>query len=225
MLNIIITQKSKFDYLRNEYNDVLDQAFSELFSGYFNLIPVPNKIVKVRRFMENLNCQGVILSGGNSIVDGDNTFCARRICLENEVLNYAFQAKIPVVGICYGMQFINQYLGGQIKPIDCHVNVTHVVKFNDISIKVNSFHNYGISKQNLSDRLDGIGIAEDGSVECCIHKLLPWLGVMWHPERAYLQHEAWINFIRDVFLKKVIVGYDNILRCIKGNQNNFLREK
>ncbi|MCG5531304.1 gamma-glutamyl-gamma-aminobutyrate hydrolase family protein [Halorhodospira halochloris] len=40
------------------------------------------------------------------------------------------------------------------------------------------------------DDLEALAWAEDGSVEALRHSDLPWLGIMWHPERDTPTAEA-----------------------------------
>jgi len=49
--------------------------------------------------------------------------------------------------------------------------------------KVNSFHNYGITKKDLSKSLEAIASTEQGVIEAVYHPNLPILGLEWHPER------------------------------------------
>ena len=53
------------------------------------------------------NAKGIILSGGPaSVLEKDSPLCDRRM----------FELKIPILGICYGMQLISHMLGGKVDP-------------------------------------------------------------------------------------------------------------
>ncbi|MBT3922539.1 MAG: glutamine-hydrolyzing GMP synthase [Nitrospina sp.] len=53
------------------------------------------------------NAKGIILSGGPaSVLDKESPLCDRRL----------LELKIPVLGICYGMQLISHTLGGKVDP-------------------------------------------------------------------------------------------------------------
>ena len=71
--------------------------------GVFSEIMTPRNLIKLKNFH---NIKGLILSGGPSSVTA-NTF--------QSVPKYVFQKKIPVLGICYGLQLITKIFGGKIK--------------------------------------------------------------------------------------------------------------
>jgi putative glutamine amidotransferase len=88
------------------------------------------------------------------------------------------------------MQLINYKFGGCLVPVDAHkhVNRQHKLKvFKNNILKqrefVNSYHNYSIDFDSLSDDLDVLAISSDGEVEAFMHKKYSIFGMMWHPER------------------------------------------
>ena len=54
---------------------------------------------------------GIILSGGPESVNADDTLVAP---------HYVFEAGVPVLGICYGMQTMTAQLGGKVENADHH---------------------------------------------------------------------------------------------------------
>ena len=57
--------------------------------------------------IKDFNAKGIILSGGPaSVLEKDALLCDRRL----------FELKIPILGICYGMQLITHMLGGKVDP-------------------------------------------------------------------------------------------------------------
>ncbi len=57
------------------------------------------------------NPKGIILSGGPESVTADDTLMAP---------NYVFEAGVPVLGICYGMQTMASQLGGKVSSAEHH---------------------------------------------------------------------------------------------------------
>jgi len=106
------------------------------------------------------------------------------------------ERKLPVLGICRGMQMINVFFGGKlIKNIKEEIGDTHPPgldhgiriidekeAFNDT--KVNSFHNQAVTEGSLSPKLKPFAVSEkERLVEGLYHPSLPIAGVQWHPER------------------------------------------
>lgn len=164
-----------------ERRDALDQRWFSFFSEC-NLLPilVPNCLELAKSIVKLLQLDGVLLTGGNDLSSygGD---APERDETEVYLLECAIRNKIPVFGICRGMQLIQNYYGVKLSKIDGHVGCKHRVLLNGITSEVNSFHNYG-SVENASE-LEVLGRAEDGVVEVLKHKEHLIKTIMWHPER------------------------------------------
>ena len=110
---------------------------------------------------------------------------------ERSTLEYAIDNDIPVIGICRGLELINEYFGGSLTPTTGHVDCTHDIEFRDVDTEltlpdratVNSYHDYAIDRADVGDQLRVLGTAPDNTVECVVHESLPVWGIMWHPER------------------------------------------
>ena len=176
-----------------------------LFFEKLNFIPVfiPNKLVNVSEFLDEMNVDGLILSGGDNIGD-----FPERDSIEKAIIDYGIKKKLPLFGVCRGMQIINNYFGGTIITTSDqkHVNTSHTVKIvntsshqilDSKSIEVNSFHNNLINSNVLSKDLEPFALATDNTVEGFFHKSLPIVGVMWHPERS--QNETNKEILSKVF--------------------------
>jgi len=170
------------------------------FLQQLNFIPIliPNSLENIKNFLENLHLDGIILSGGDNIGDfpvRDKT--------ERKIIEYGIKNNIPVLGVCRGMQLINDYFGGTVKKTDSkqHIAKDHHVflsgKFNNEftdQVQVNSFHKNIILKEDLGDKIkDFAKCNEDNTVEGIYHEDLSIIGVMWHPERK-----------QDEFNKKIL---------------------
>lgn len=173
------------------------------------LIFIPNAAEKMEAYFDSLPIKGVILSGGNDLssdftgqkaVDIRNAAPLRDM-KEKILLDIAIKRRLPVFGICRGMQFINCYFGGSLtqnlsskESKDIHIAKTHIVSISDkraaeffakTEIEVNSFHHQGVRRDQVSPQLKIMGVcAKDDLVEGLFHPLLPVAGVQWHPERS-----------------------------------------
>lgn len=126
--------------------------------------------------------------------------------LELEVLGYAVENHIPVLGICRGLQIINVFFGGtltqNIDSCDVHTNIGLVDRvhpsfaeegsfiaeaYGDTEIMVNSAHHQAI--KDLGEGLEPIQWSNDGIIEAVEHDEYDIAAVQWHPERMCLKNE------------------------------------
>lgn len=193
-----------------EPRDEISHDWIRFLSGY-DITPVliPNKLPDVTEFVRDLKLSALFLSNGNNIsplndeeerLDIDDVSIDRDKT-ERELISFAVSNRIPLIGICRGMQMLNVYFGGRMvrdlsevcgmsKP---HVAKTHEIQFVDADMKrqwqfnnmiTNSFHNQGITTDTLSWQLKPFAMADHGIVEGVYHPDLPIAGIQWHPERA-----------------------------------------
>jgi putative glutamine amidotransferase len=175
----------------NEKRDAISQEWTN-FIEESNGIPIfiPNTLKNTKLFLQELELEGLILSGGDNKGDDEH-----RDKTEHDLIDFGIKNKIPILGVCRGMQVINNYFGGS------HIttkNNEHVGKHHDVTIidkkmgerlelkkmKVNSFHHNIILKKNLGKDLKIFAKSvNDDTIEGFIHQQLSIIGVMWHPER------------------------------------------
>ncbi len=171
----------------NETRDSLDQRLI-LFvqtAGYIP-VPIPNFSIDAEHCGDNnrtyyyhwfdqFSLDAIILSGGADL--GAN---ANRDTTENQLLNYAEEKGLPVLGICRGMQIMAHRAGVSLHKIENHVATKHKI-FGKINNLVNSFHNFSID--SCPDGFSVLAQSLDGEIEAIQHRTLDWEGWMWHPER------------------------------------------
>ena len=175
----------------DETRDALSHDWPQFLEN-LGIIPIyiPNNLLNVKNYLSAFEIDGLILSGGDNL--GTDPV---RDKTETELLQYAMSKNIPTLGICRGLQLINQYFGGSITEnnSDSHVGTKHDLDIvdkklekilNTSEINTNSFHRNTILDSDLSSELTPIAIhREDNTVEAALHNTLPILGLMWHPER------------------------------------------
>jgi len=150
---------------------------------------IPNTISDLDSFFTELKIDGIILSGGDNIgktPERDKT--------EISLIDYGIKNNIPIVGVCRGMQILNQYFGGSLISLSSktHVGKEHSLliqneNFSNIlpsEITVNSFHNNVITSKTIGKNLTSFAETKsDKTIEGFSHDSFPIFGVMWHPER------------------------------------------
>ena len=158
---------------------------------------------------------GIILTGGEDInpleyndainlaVCGDINY--QRDTLERKLFDFAFKNKLPLVGVCRGMQMMNVASGGSLYgdiPTEIGTTVIHrnngevmheiviidtcslIFPIDKDTIMVNSWHHQGL--KDISENLRVIARSFDGLPEAVImeksaHPFM--IAVQFHPER------------------------------------------
>ena len=191
MKRLGITQRVEVVADYGERRDCLDQRWHQLVPqlGYLPL-PLPNiNPGDVPLLLDNLELDGVLFSGGNSIgqfaPDADDV-APERDAFETKLLKECLARHISVIGVCRGMQLINTVLGGSLEPIDSHVAKHHRIyacSAAQFANRVNSYHNWAIPAAGLADKLSPLATDMAGNIEAFEAMDQKILGVMWHPER------------------------------------------
>lgn len=181
-LKIGVSQRRVFLADRSEERDAIDVRLIKLLWDLgFLPIPLISGINDHNEYLGALSLDGFVLSGGNDIGE-----CKDRDVFEIEILKFSIMFNLPVLGVCRGMQLINQFQKGKLRKVENHVAVSHDVSgslFSAAAETVNSFHDYGIFEDTLGHDLDILASADDGVIEALAHSEYRWLGIMWHPER------------------------------------------
>ncbi|MGB1384710.1 MAG: gamma-glutamyl-gamma-aminobutyrate hydrolase family protein [Flavobacteriales bacterium] len=164
---------------------------------------------------------GVLLTGGADIhpsryhQTADTMLCGdidvERDALEHQLLEGVHRLRLPVLGICRGLQHMNVFEGGNLHPhlplvlgSDAHRAgtegnsrdtlhwVSAMLDLEDMGIHVSdsslvvSHHHQGIDR--LAPELEAWATSPDGLIEGIRHGDLSsfpcYVGVQWHPERS-----------------------------------------
>ena len=153
---------------------------------------LPNHLPTVDCYLKRYAIDGFLFTGGNHLRSS-----SKRDVVENRLLSWGIDHQIPILGVCRGMQLIQQFFGDVLIPVSHHVNNTHITYFAKSIRITNSFHQLGSLK--AAPFFDVLAKAEDGVIEAIAHKDLPCYGIMRHPEREYPFVADDLRFIQEIF--------------------------
>lgn len=215
-----VKSKKIYSVINNDYIKAVQMA-----GGIPVLIPFSNNIENIKMYTDKI--QGIIFTGGEDIspltynedpIKEVECIIEERDKFELELFKEVYKKKIPILGICRGLQIINVALGGslyqdiyvQLPNINGHSpkhalrsNLYHSVKieknsklfdiFKTKDLKVNSFHHQSVKK--LGKDLKITALSNDGiveGIESLTEKFL--VAVQWHPENLVEHHGEFLKF-------------------------------
>lgn len=204
--NILITQRLVSLTQYHEIRETLDINYAKLIN-YCGFLPIilPYE-VDFKEYFRTIKIDGILFTGGNDLASCNfNELSKKRDTFEKELLHFAIENKIPVFGICRGMQLIAEYFNSSLKPIKNHVNIYHELLVNDPPYlenikkitKVNAYHNFTID--NLGENLTICATDEEKNIKAISHKQHKIFAQMWHSEREVPFNKDEINLIKEFF--------------------------
>jgi len=109
-----------------------------------------------------------------------------------EALARAVELKMPVLGICLGMQAIAEHFGGSIfnqaivkhgQQVVCtHSQTSPLFKGIPETFHVGLYHSWAVDPKLPEGTLRATAFSEDGIMMTLEHTHLPFFGVQFHPE-------------------------------------------
>jgi len=141
--------------------------------------------------------KGIILSGGpSSIYDKEAPMADKGI----------FDLNVPILGICYGMQFLTHKLGGEVAKASHreYGNATIAIRDNeslfhglDQEDKQTVWMSHGDRIDRMPDGFDVIAESENSPIAAMVDATKRYFGVQFHPEVAHTPEGTRIlnNFI------------------------------
>lgn len=230
----IIGITSNFKTINNRLNCALDYDYVNAVNeagGIGLILPIITDEKLLDDYSQILN--GLIFSGGEDIepsyygessIEQIGTTCLDRDKCEMGLFKRAFEKKLPVLGICRGMQLINVALGGSLyQDIKTQIDKSlehrskeemvgqphHSIKVMEDSMlyrmlgvketEVNSFHHQSL--KDIGSGLKVTAISPKGIIEGVESEERAFLmGVQWHPEKLIGEYPVF-NGIFDSFVK------------------------
>ena len=177
----------------SQYNQLIARRVRE--NHVYCLIEPPGiKIDAIKR----LNPEGIVLSGGPSSIYEKNS---------PKMDPAVFKLGIPVLGICYGMQFMLSALGGTVRRAGkreygfAELNILRPTGvFKGIQKKTRCWMSHGDSIQRLPAGFTISASTENTPVAAATHRNRKLMGVQFHPEVAHTPQGKKIlrNFLFEV---------------------------
>jgi putative glutamine amidotransferase len=191
---VAVTQRVAVDARYGERRDALDQRWTP-FLAACGLVPLllPNDLDAALSLLAATPVRGLLLTGGNTLAayGGD---APERDRVEQEALVFARARRMPVLGVCRGMQVLLHAFGVPLAPVDGHAGRPHGVTGGRT---VNSFHDFAAVHD--AGPLSVLARADDGVVEAVAHPSERIRGVMWHPERGDAFDDRDLTLVRHLF--------------------------
>lgn len=197
MKKIFYTQRVEIIESYGERRDCADQNIPRFLQvcGYFPF-PIPNVIENMADYLDEAGADGILLTGGNSLVCyGGNA--QERDRTDEQILCWAIKNQVPVYGFCRGMQSILTHFGVKLEQVKNHAGVRHDVSGEWGTREVNSYHNQ--AAMQICDQLIVMAVGEDGVIEGIRHNEYPIVASMWHPEREKPFVKEDIQRIQELF--------------------------
>jgi GMP synthase (glutamine-hydrolysing) len=165
----------------SQYTQLIARRLREM-SVYCEIVPFSTPIEDIRE----KNPRGLILSGGpQSVYENDSPQCGREV----------LELDTPILGVCYGMQLMAHFLGGEVKPANHReygFAVLHPKEksglFDGVQAPLRVWASHGDS---IASAPPGFGVSartDDAPVAAMEDPSRGLYGVQFHPEVAHTEH-------------------------------------
>lgn len=210
-MTVLLTMREDIAGLKGEELDSISKNWIFLLNKInAEFVLCPNLLSISKLYIDRYNISKIVLTGGGDVFENFIENETKRQTVENYLIEISILKKIPLFGICRGMQVINKYFGGSKKLIEGHSGTFHEIsllnteKVSSKSFIVNSFHDEGITLNSISADLEVTALSNEKLVEAFSHKKFSIFGQMWHPERKtpnLMANDFFFEFLGSNFKK------------------------
>ena len=124
-------------------------------------------------------------------------------------IDAALENKLPVFGVCLGVQAIGEYFGGELgqlthpahgRPSRVQVRGGRLMRNLPNEIVIGRYHSLFVERDSMPEVLSVTASTEDGVAMALEHKTLPVAGVQFHPESLMsLGNEVGLRIVENAF--------------------------
>ncbi len=183
-----------------------DDSFVHMLADYFRQVGAAVTVVRYVHALDMLNDRKwdlVVLSPGPGRPEDFKI---------SSTIDVAIEKKLPVFGVCLGLQAIGEYFGGQLgqlaqpahgRPSRIQVRGGRLMQSLPNEIVIGRYHSLYVERDSMPGVLSVTASTEDGVPMAIEHKSLPVAGVQFHPESLMsLSGEVGLRIVENAFRLK-----------------------
>jgi anthranilate synthase len=180
-----------------------DDSFVHMLADYFRQVGASVTVVRyvhARQMLETASYDLLVLSPGPGR-PADFRIAA--------TIDTALAKKLPIFGVCLGVQAIGEYFGGRLgqlqqpahgRPSRVQVRGGRLMQNLPNEIVIGRYHSLYVERDSMPDVLQVTASTEDGVAMAIEHKTLPVAGVQFHPESLMsLGGEVGLRIVENAF--------------------------
>jgi anthranilate synthase len=180
-----------------------DDSFVHMLADYFRQVGASVTVVRyvhAQQMLANASYDLLVLSPGPGRPE-DFDLAA--------TIDTALKKKLPIFGVCLGVQAIGEYFGGQLgqlqqpahgRPSRVQVRGGKLMQNLPNEIVIGRYHSLYVERDSMPDVLQVTASTEDGVAMAIEHKTLPVAGVQFHPESLMsLGGEVGLRIVENAF--------------------------
>jgi anthranilate synthase len=180
-----------------------DDSFVHMLADYFRQVGASVTVVRHVHAQQMLNQRSwdlLVLSPGPGRPEDFGI---------SNTIRTALDKKLPIFGVCLGVQAIGEYFGGQLgqlghpahgRPSRVQVRGGRLMQNLPNEIVIGRYHSLYVERDSVPDVLEVTATTEDGVAMVIEHKTLPVGGVQFHPESLMsLGGEVGLRIVENAF--------------------------
>jgi anthranilate synthase len=180
-----------------------DDSFVHMLADYFRQVGATVTVVRHVHALAMLRAQNydlLVLSPGPGRPEDFGI---------SKTIASALDKKLPIFGVCLGVQAIGEYFGGHLgqlgqpahgRPSRIQVRGGRLMQNLPNEIVIGRYHSLYVERDSMPDVLDVTASTEDGVAMAIEHRTLPVGGVQFHPESLMsLGGEVGLRIVENAF--------------------------